>query len=749
MSNFKTAAHLLLRKICQVTAISSLAVALYLPGLLAASPALERMAPNAMGCTYLLQGKIDSGRAEQIERFIGKFRYVEPVLCMNSPGGSLLEGIKLAKFFRAQAVPTRVMAGHSCMSACAVAFMGGSFDRGVDHSTVKVDRAIHAQGRLGFHAPSLAVADGSYGKESVNKAYRIAVRGIAVLLNAADEIGIPLAAVETMLNTAPETFFDISTVGRSLQWDVAVFGLSLPEEITASMWLTACLNLSALNSDTGPYVPSLEQFVRVENSGMSAEVSLNSGTTFGQSCTFDLESFDATKGNLWRGELSFHGRKPSRQYQFRDALFALWHSNLDELAQAGFPSDQEHQIVRHVSGMPCSTVDGTQLSIGLCNLTEAVAFKLEAVRSGGKQELQAISRLKLSIPGRPHIEVEKDKWGQYGWEEYLPTRRGVIHCSNSFSNMASVCIAEDADVDFAKNILADCLNEAAAPFQSDGYDGVSIWSIDSAAATNICQAAARFDDPARNATTALARVHYGAGDPEGALQLYRTGAQAGNATAQNGMGIAYLYGKGTSRDVDEAQYWFARAMAQGHPFAFLHAGAIAERGLAGEPSIPQAIELYEQAASLGGTGGLVRIGNIHRRAKNLVEAARHYQRAADQGDTEAMVILASLNMEGSLGDEADLVAASTYYQRAADAGNKEAAYALALALEAGALLPDQTLASAESYLLQAADLGHAEAQFGYAKLAQARQDIPLAQEFLARAADLGHEQAAALLDQLH
>lgn len=214
------------------------------------------------------------------------------------------------------------------------------------------------------------------------------------------------------------------------------------------------------------------------------------------------------------------------------------------------------------------------------------------------------------------------------------------------------------------------------------------------------------------------------------------------------MGIAYLYGKGTTKDVGEAQRWFAKAMAQGHPFAFLHAGAIAERGLAGEVSIPQAVALYEQASALGATGGLVRIGNISRRADNLDEAARHYQRAADLGDTEAMIILAKLKIEGHLAEGPNLISAAGLYRDAANAKDRDAAYALAKGLLSGELPKHSVPEPAETFLLQAANQGHAEALVAYAQVAQKQQDLVLAEEFLARAKDLGHEQAAALLKQL-
>jgi len=60
-------------------------------------------------CGYLLQGEIVAGDPAKI-----------------TPGGSYLEGVRITYYFREAGVPTRARAKELCLSACALAFMGGA-----------------------------------------------------------------------------------------------------------------------------------------------------------------------------------------------------------------------------------------------------------------------------------------------------------------------------------------------------------------------------------------------------------------------------------------------------------------------------------------------------------------------------------------------------------------------------------------------------------------------------------------------
>lgn len=109
-----------------------------------------------------LDGDFASGDADRFEAFwdenaFDAFRFT---VALNSPGGNLLEGMKIGQFLRDQSVDTvvqkysprapmqsefdysfaaRPMVGSGCYSACALAFMGG------------VERSVPEGAEIGFH----------------------------------------------------------------------------------------------------------------------------------------------------------------------------------------------------------------------------------------------------------------------------------------------------------------------------------------------------------------------------------------------------------------------------------------------------------------------------------------------------------------------------------------------------------------------------------------------------------------------
>lgn len=516
MFNSRALLQLFPNEMYRMLAAIILTVGLYFPETLSAEPALERIKTNSMGCNYLLEGEIKKGQTEEVSQYLSQFRFVSPVICLDSPGGSLLEGITLAKLFRAKGIPTRVMAGTSCMSACAVAFMGGT-QLGEGDGFSSPNRAIHAEGRLGFHAPSLKVSDGSYGKKIVDKAYRIAVQSVAEVLSAAAEIEMPLDAVETMLRTAPETFYDISTVGRSMEWNVDVYGLPTSAKINEPMWLTACLNFVGKHRGIGQFVPSDQQYVNIPEDGQKVYVTLNSGNVDTHYCKFERSQYLEQQGFLGvLGTVNVSDRddRAVENYNFGQADFSPWHHSLATLRKDEIGAKLKPQVSKHFPSIPCSYFSDGQLVVNLCSVTETFVFN--QIRNGdqARKEFQLVKWLEVSIPGRALVKLESDDFGDFPWNDYIWSSRGRIRCFGENYSAERICLPNGADLDllndanlnFFGQIVADCLNWAAAPFQVNGYDGVSIWSIDDAVASKACEAAMYFDDPARNATTALARV---------------------------------------------------------------------------------------------------------------------------------------------------------------------------------------------------------------------------------------------------
>src|SRR5689334_20077404 len=76
-----------------------------------------------------LNGSIAAGYSAQLEeqiRTANQAKRVVYAVRLNSPGGSLLEGVKLAVLIRNGKIATSVTGGSKCASACFIAFAAGA-----------------------------------------------------------------------------------------------------------------------------------------------------------------------------------------------------------------------------------------------------------------------------------------------------------------------------------------------------------------------------------------------------------------------------------------------------------------------------------------------------------------------------------------------------------------------------------------------------------------------------------------------
>lgn len=83
-------------------------------------------------CRLTFSGQITTGDAEALARLVPA---IDPAtsqstydtwLCLDSPGGSLAEALRMGQVLRAGGMGTRILAGRECLSACAILFMSGS-----------------------------------------------------------------------------------------------------------------------------------------------------------------------------------------------------------------------------------------------------------------------------------------------------------------------------------------------------------------------------------------------------------------------------------------------------------------------------------------------------------------------------------------------------------------------------------------------------------------------------------------------
>ncbi|CAD0186270.1 hypothetical protein RUESEDTHA_03177 [Ruegeria sp. THAF57] len=207
-------------------------------------------------CNMRLDGPIEAGDADRFRSLLADIdRHTEeqwPIvtLCLNSPGGSMTEGLAIAEEIRrdrprtessiSPLVVTRLEAGAHCASACALIFMSGT--REFSETDPIPARSMHPTARLGFHAPALVVKDGDYNKAQVNHAFTISVNVIADLLRILNvgeneegeaysgrETWMDATLIETMLNTPASEMRYIETVDDAGRWGIDVYPLARPE----------------------------------------------------------------------------------------------------------------------------------------------------------------------------------------------------------------------------------------------------------------------------------------------------------------------------------------------------------------------------------------------------------------------------------------------------------------------------------------------------------------------------------------
>lgn len=194
----------------------------------------------AMHCFGTLRGVIENGDADTLRTVLdGQNIEYGKRLCLDSPGGSMLEGVKLAQLLIEKTKGTAIARGARCESACALAFMGGrrndENDRG-DHP----DRKLHPLGKLGFHATALTVPRGQYDEASVTKAYNLASQGLSEILQLMPAHEFPRSLLVEMLATPSTDMLYVDTLSKAARWDVDIYPTVSPDQLTRLSMVHAC-----------------------------------------------------------------------------------------------------------------------------------------------------------------------------------------------------------------------------------------------------------------------------------------------------------------------------------------------------------------------------------------------------------------------------------------------------------------------------------------------------------------------------
>lgn len=185
-----------------------------------------------------LSGEILDGDVKKLEAELDNAD--QAIVSLNSIGGSFSEALKIAALLQENLASTIVEDGASCLSACAVAFLGGSA-QGEEGDTTP-SRSIAANAHLAFHAPALAVADTGLTKAAAQTAYAAAMKAVTDFVRMSGDLGIEAKTAADLMTVEPDQTYAINTAYRLGRVGVEVQKLSPPADITMSMVRNLCTN---------------------------------------------------------------------------------------------------------------------------------------------------------------------------------------------------------------------------------------------------------------------------------------------------------------------------------------------------------------------------------------------------------------------------------------------------------------------------------------------------------------------------
>ena len=168
-------------------------------------------------------------------------------ICLDSPGGSLSEGVKFARHFYEKGVGTVIPDGAGCYSACAIMFMMGTAQ---GPEVAFGNRKLHIGGTLGFHRPYLNIPAGKTVDArtltlAYDAAYDDALDLISIANSKAPWSNTPMMQadlIQGMLSHLGDDMLLIDTVDKASRFEIETFGYDKPTQFNEANAFYACEN---------------------------------------------------------------------------------------------------------------------------------------------------------------------------------------------------------------------------------------------------------------------------------------------------------------------------------------------------------------------------------------------------------------------------------------------------------------------------------------------------------------------------
>lgn len=205
-------------------------------------------------CVLSLEGEIVSGDFSRlVDIAAGEFFGVDgessarDTICLNSPGGNVTEGVKLAELFYKNGVGTVIDEGAECYSMCAIMFMMG-IAQGPE--VTFVNRKLHITGKLGFHRPYLALKEETLiSTKALAVAHDAALEDMSKIMLLANN-PVPWSnstmmrpdLIQEMLRHTGGDLFYIDTVEKAGRFEIELTGLPAQSNSPEERAYYACEN---------------------------------------------------------------------------------------------------------------------------------------------------------------------------------------------------------------------------------------------------------------------------------------------------------------------------------------------------------------------------------------------------------------------------------------------------------------------------------------------------------------------------
>lgn len=198
-------------------------------------PGLNPKTPIAIH-TLRLTGRIEVGDADKLRVMLARLRATrtngvdQPLAAieLSSSGGDLFESIKIGYLFREFDVGTIVRRGDTCLSACAMAFLGGTSSHLPPQPVIS--RTIEIGGQVGFHnfsanAESIRRESRNDTDAGIARSFGLARAGASAILRYTADMGVDPGFVARMIALPSDVWQYVDTNEQFLQVRACPVGL--------------------------------------------------------------------------------------------------------------------------------------------------------------------------------------------------------------------------------------------------------------------------------------------------------------------------------------------------------------------------------------------------------------------------------------------------------------------------------------------------------------------------------------------